>query len=138
MQAVLPPLFIQVVLTFVLSVLLAGSRVAESLADRNIAAGVKAGRSDVYSPRTLRIGDSFRNQFEVPVLFYAGVLLAMVTGPIGDHFVNLAWVFAVSRILHAAIHCSVNIILLRFFTFIIGVIAIALMWWELFQKTLAG
>jgi len=138
MEAVLPPLFVQVGLTFVLGVFLASSRVFEAATNAETSKAVKAGQSGVYTNRTLNIGANFSNQFEVPVLFYVAVLLAIATGPITDSFINLAWVFAISRIVHALIHCTINIILLRFVSFIVGVISLALMWWQLFQSTLAG
>ncbi|NRA30164.1 MAG: MAPEG family protein [Parvularculaceae bacterium] len=138
MEAVLPPLFIQVALTFFVLLVMATLRVGESLKDEKVAAAVKAGQKGHYSPRAENVSDNFKNQFELPVLFYAAVLLAIATGPISDFFVSLAWAFAISRVVHAAIHCTVNIVMIRFAVFGIGMVCLLLMWWELFQKTMAG
>lgn len=139
MTAVLPPLFIQVALTFAIGLVMGVTRVSQSLRDPEVMSAVRAGRSDVYGRTALLMADNFRNQFEVPVLFYAAVLLAIAAGrPISDGFVTLAWVFAISRIVHAGIHCSVNIVALRFLAFLVGVIAAILMWIELYTSLLAG
>ena len=138
MTAILPPLFIQVALTFIIGLTMGGARFAQSLSDKKVLAEVKKGRADVYARFPTLLADNFRNQFEVPVLFYAAVLLAIATGPISDHFITLAWVFALSRIVHAAIHVTVNIVLLRFLSFAVGLISAILMWVDLYQKTLGA
>lgn len=138
MSAILPPLFIQVVLTLALLLMLAALRVTESITNPEVARGVRAGRSDMYGRTAMLVADNFRNQFELPVLFYVAVVIAVVTAPVSDLIITLAWVFAISRIVHSAIHCTFNIVLLRFLAFAVGLGALGGMWWLLFQKLLAA
>jgi hypothetical protein len=50
----------------------------------------------------------FANLFEVPTLFYAGCLTAMVAGDTGPWAVGLAWGYVAARAVHAAIHLGSN------------------------------
>jgi hypothetical protein len=136
MTAVLPPLFLQVALTLLITLLLAGFRIVPSLADKEMAKAAKAGRKDVFLPRAKLFSDNLQNQFELPVLFYVAVLLAILTGPVSDGFVTLAWVFAISRVVHALIHVTVNIVMLRLLAFVIGFVVLALMWLSLYNSLL--
>jgi hypothetical protein len=58
--------------------------------------------------------NNLRNLFELPVLFYALCLYLYVTASAGSADVIAAWLFLVFRIVHSAIHCTVNIVILRF------------------------
>lgn len=58
--------------------------------------------------------NNFKNLFELPVLFYALCLYLYVTATVGVADVVAAWLFLVFRIVHSAIHCTVNIVIPRF------------------------
>ena len=58
--------------------------------------------------------NNLRNLFELPVLFYALCLYLYVTSSAGSADVIAAWLFLVFRIVHSAIHCTVNIVIMRF------------------------
>lgn len=58
--------------------------------------------------------NNLRNLFELPVLFYALCLYLYVTATAGNADVIAAWLFLVFRSLHSAIHCTVNIVIMRF------------------------
>ena len=73
--------------------------------------------------------DNLKNLFEIPVLFYALALYLFVTNQVDSVYVNAAWIFVVFRTLHSAVHCTFNLIILRFYlylfaTFTVGFIAI--------------
>ncbi|MEM9838434.1 MAG: MAPEG family protein [Pseudomonadota bacterium] len=138
MTAILPPLFIQIGLTFVVCFLMAGFRVMESVRDPKVSTAVQQGRSDVYGRTATLLSDNLKNQFEFPILFYAAVLLAVATGSVSDHLVTLAWVFALARVGHALVHCTLNIVALRFVVFGVSLFALLFMWLHLFQTTLGA
>jgi len=69
-------------------------------------------------------GDSYSNQYELPVLFFALCLILFLTNSVTSLAVTLAWVFAVSRIVHALIHLTFNHIMTRFSVFFIGVLSL--------------
>lgn len=75
-----------------------------------------------------KIGNSYQNQFELPVLFYALLPLLIVTEKVDWLSVALAWVFMASRLLHAAIHIGPNIVIQRFRAFLFGFVVIVTMW----------
>ena len=67
---------------------------------------------------------NFRNLFELPVIFYALCLYLYVTGNVDNVYLTSAWVFFGFRILHSAIHCTVNIVKFRFAAYMIGAIVL--------------
>ncbi|MDK9695105.1 MAG: MAPEG family protein [Siculibacillus sp.] len=71
--------------------------------------------------------NSFSNQFEVPVLFYVLVLLALWLKAASPVFVACAWIFAVSRIAHAVAHCWKNRLRFRGPAYFVGVAAVIVM-----------
>ncbi len=75
--------------------------------------------------------ENFRNLFEVPVLFYALVLLVFHVGMVDLWSLGLAWVFVAFRVVHSVIHCSYNHVPHRFAAY--GVACLAL--WIMLLRT---
>ncbi len=71
--------------------------------------------------------ENFRNLFEVPVLFYALVLMVFHLGMVDIWFLGLAWGFAGFRVLHSVIHCSYNHVPHRFAAYGIACLALWIM-----------
>lgn len=65
-------------------------------------------------PSVSNPSDNLKNLFEVPVLFYVLVLYLYVTGQVDQTYLWAAWGFVLFRALHSAVHCTVNIVMLRF------------------------
>jgi hypothetical protein len=65
-------------------------------------------------PNVANPSDNLKNLFELPTIFYALVLYLHVTHQVDTLYVVAAWVFAVFRVLHSAVHCTINIVPLRF------------------------
>ncbi|MCI0468236.1 MAG: MAPEG family protein [Beijerinckiaceae bacterium] len=126
-QAVLLPLFVQVCLTYFLGFWLARLRwglvLRKEVRWQDIAL-----RQKPWPGRTEQIGHSFQNQFEMPVLFYLLIVLAILTGKADYVFVAMEWLFAAARIAHAYIHTTSNYVPLRGQFYIGGVIILFLMW----------
>jgi hypothetical protein len=126
-QAILLPLFVEVILTFLLLFWLAPLRT------RDFNAGVArpdniALREPNWSPRALQVGYAFSNQFEVPVLFYVLTILAYLTHLAGIVFVVLAWIFVIFRILQAYVHVTGNNVRVRGAFFAVATLALAVNW----------
>ncbi len=68
--------------------------------------------------------DNLKNLFEIPVLFYALVLYLFVTKQVDSIYVLAAWVFALFRVLHSAVHCTINIVMLRFYLYLASSLAV--------------
>ena len=127
-QAILLPLFLEVILTFALLFWLAPLRM------RDFNTGVTrpeniALREPNWSQRSLQVGYSYSNQFELPVLFYVLTILIYFPGINGSViFVALAWIFVIFRYLQAYVHVTNNKVRLRGLFFIISAITLAIMW----------
>jgi hypothetical protein len=126
-QAILLPLFVEVILTFLLLFWLAPLRT------RDFNAGVArldniALREPNWSPRALQVGYAFSNQFELPVLFYVLTILAYLTHLAGIVFVVLAWIFVIFRILQAYVHVTGNNVRVRGAFFAVATLALAVNW----------
>jgi len=126
-QAILLPLFVQVALTFFLVFWLARLRwgliVRKEVRWQDIAL-----RQKPWPGRAEQIGHSFQNQFELPVLFYVLVLLAILTKKADFIFVVMEWLFAAARVAHAYVHSTSNFVPLRGNFYIAGVTVLSLMW----------
>jgi hypothetical protein len=126
-SAVILPVLVQVGLTFILLFWMGRSRLATlksgELKVKDIALGER-----VWPKRILQVQNSYQNQFELPVLFYALVALALITRKADMLFVLMSWMFVVSRLVHAAIHVTSNKVSLRFMAFLVGVLILAAMW----------
>jgi hypothetical protein len=58
------------------------------------------------------------------VLFYALALLLFVTNQVDATYVAAAWIFVAFRALHSAVHCTVNIVMLRFTLYLFSTLAL--------------
>ncbi len=77
---------------------------------------------------SLFVRNNLANQFELPILFHACCLALFVTGGAGMLAVILAWVFALSRWVHAWIHVTSNRIRYRQPAFTLGFLVLGVMW----------
>jgi len=68
--------------------------------------------------------DNLKNLFEIPVLFYALALYLFVTRQVDGAYVTAGWVFVAFRALHSAVHCTINIVMLRFYLYLISTLAV--------------
>jgi hypothetical protein len=68
--------------------------------------------------------DNLKNLFELPTLFYGLVLYLYVSNKEDEVYLIAAWVFAAFRVLHSAVHCTVNIVMLRFWLYCISALAL--------------
>jgi hypothetical protein len=126
-QAILLPLFVEVILTFLLLFTLAPMRTRDfgsgAVRPQDVAL-----REPKWPARTTQFANAYANQFELPVLFYVLTILEYVTHLAGVAFVVLAWIFVIFRILHAFIHVTSNIVRLRGALFAASAVVLAIMW----------
>ena len=84
----------------------------------------------------VRAADNFRNLFEVPVLFYALIAVALALSRFPLWLVVGAWLFVGLRVVHSFIHCTYNRVVHRFLAFL-GSFAVVVALWVNFFFTLA-
>lgn len=76
----------------------------------------------------LQASNNYKNQFEIPVLFFSAVATALAIQAVTVVFVWLAWGFVAARIVHSICHCRSNRLSVRFSCFFVSVIAVTIMW----------
>ncbi len=125
-NAIFWPVILQAALTFAVYLVMA---IRRSQAVRQGQAKASDYRIPVNEPAaSATAARSLANQFELPVLFYVVCILLHLTNGTSYLSVSVAWVFAVSRVLHAAVHLTSNRLALRQPLFTIGFIAVVFLW----------
>jgi hypothetical protein len=80
-----------------------------------------------------KVSNAFDNQFQLPVLFYVACGLGLYFTP-SILEVLLAWLFVLSRIVHAFIFATRNRVYRRFFAYSFGYAILCLFWLELIVR----
>ena len=86
-------------------------------------------------PRVSTPSDNLKNLFEMPTAFYAVVLYLYVTGNVDAAYVGAAWAFFLFRALHSFVHCTFNLIPLRF---VLYVISAGALWFMVVRAAIAA
>jgi hypothetical protein len=126
-QMVLLPVLVQVALTFGLLIWMVSARrralVSRETKIRDIALG-----EPNWPVRTTQIGNCYRNQFELPVLFYVLIALALPLRRVDDIILLLSWIFVISRLVHAGVFVTSNDLGRRSTAWIAGALVLLVMW----------
>lgn len=130
--AILYPVFVQVFLTLGVLALLAVARArAVRTMDRQRGnPDLALGRAQ-WPEDAIKRAANFRNQFELPVLFYAAVAFALLTRGADLPMIVLAWLFVLTRVIHAAIHVGPNKVRWRTPAYALGFLILVIMWVKL-------
>lgn len=134
-QALLLPVFLHMLMTMGLGVASALARRKALLAGRarmrEVAIDSRAWPGDVR-----KLGNNFDNQFQLPMLWYAGVAFTLILGLADGAAVVLSWAFLALRLGHSFIHVGRNLLVRRFYMFMAGAIILTLYWlwlaWKIF------
>ncbi len=113
------PVLVQVLLTLTVYTLLAYAKArAIKLGQVNMAR--RALHDDAWPENVMKINNNIRNQFEVPVVFYAASFALWALDAVGIAALVAAWLFAASRIVHAYSHIVPNYVPVRVKVFTFG------------------
>jgi hypothetical protein len=134
-QMVLLPVFVLVGLTFALLLGMASAR-GRALTSRETSFKDIARGEPNWPTRAAQIGNCFSNQFELPVLFYALIALALPLRHADLVIVLLSWVFVITRFAHAGIFVTSNNVRQRSLAWFAGVLVLFAMWLYFALKTL--
>ncbi|MEH1918248.1 MAPEG family protein [Nostoc sp.] len=125
-EAIFSPFFATVFLTLIVWVYMYIRRIS-FFTDRKIRPedlAAPGALAQISPPNVSNPSDNFKNLFEIPVLFYALVLYLFITKQVDTIYVNAAWVFVVFRLLHSTVHCTFNLIMLRFYLYLFATLAL--------------
>jgi hypothetical protein len=137
--AILYPVFVLVLLTLMVlcSLAVARARAIKTMDRQRGNPDLALGRVS-WPEDAIKRANNYRNQFELPVLFYAVVAFALITKGADLLMIVLAWLFVLSRIVHATIHVGPNKVRWRTPAFALGFLVIAVMWIKLFLHVLTA
>jgi hypothetical protein len=80
-----------------------------------------------WPPGARKVANCYRNQFELPVVFYVLCLVAFEIGAVSTLMLVLAWAFVASRFVHAYIHTTSNRVDQRGAAFAVGFLIVLIM-----------
>ena len=126
-QMVLLPVFVLVALAFALLIGMVGTRRTALVSGETKIRDVALGQSN-WPERTTQIGNCYRNQFELPLLFYLLIALALPLRHADLFIVLMSWVFVVMRFLHAGVFVTSNDLGRRSIVWLAGVLVLLVMW----------
>ena len=126
--AILWPAVAMAGLTFLVWVRLYQLRLGEMARKRIDAQDLANAADSVRLLVDTRASDNFRNLFELPMLFYAGVLLAAQLGVSDAASLALAWAFVGLRAVHSIVHCTYNHVMTRFVAYALATLVLAAFW----------
>lgn len=125
-SAIFGPFFVTVLLTFVVWVYMyvrrirfinSGAISPEELAEPGALARLSP-------PQVSNPSDNFKNLFEIPVLFYVLALYLFATSQVDAVYLGAAWIFVVFRVLHSGVHCTNNVVMVRFYMYLISTLSV--------------
>lgn len=126
-QLFLVPVFVQVALTLGLLFWLGPARVRAlrrgEVRLKDIALGQNA-----WPDRITQISNTHNNQYQLPVLLYVLVGLALITLKVDMVLVAGAWLFVASRLAHAYVYVTSNNVPARFRAYVLGAVVLVAMW----------
>jgi hypothetical protein len=126
-QMVLLPVFALIGLTFVLLLWMAGARRGALVGGETKIRDIALGQPN-WPARATQIGNCFKNQFELPLLFYILIALALPLRHADLFIVLMSWVFVVTRFAHAGIFVTSNDLGRRSMAWFAGVLVLLAMW----------
>ncbi|MBX2806912.1 MAG: MAPEG family protein [Hyphomicrobiales bacterium] len=134
--AIIYPVVVQIFLTLLIGIRMASLRGNELRSSRISPSEIAVDNAN-WPDDVRKCGNSYSNQFEMPVLFYVLCILAMLVNMADFIAVALAWIFVISRIVHAFIHNTHNNLTQRGLVFSIGAAVVALQAMYLLIRLLA-
>jgi hypothetical protein len=126
-QMVLLPVFVLIGLTFALLLWMASAR-GRAITGREISLKDIALGEPNWPERATQIGNCFKNQFELPLLFYILIAVALPLRHADLFIVLMSWVFVVTRFAHAGIFVTSNDVRTRSLAWFAGVLVLLAMW----------
>jgi hypothetical protein len=124
--AIFGPVFATVCLTFVVWVYMYVRRIrfitSSGLTPVDLAVPGKL--AEVSPAAVSNPSDNFKNLFEMPVIFYVLAIVLFVTSQVDATYVWAGWVFFAFRVLHSAMHCTINVVIVRFYLYLISTLAV--------------
>ena len=125
-QLIFLPVLLQILVTLYAYVLLSTAKFRAAKAGL-VNDARRSLHDDAWPDNVIQINNNIRNQFELPVLFYVLVILLWALDAASITVQAIAWLFALSRVVHLHIHTGSNFVPLRRRIFMFGYGMVALL-----------
>ncbi|MGB0495372.1 MAG: MAPEG family protein [Kangiellaceae bacterium] len=127
------PMLVQISLTLVMFILL-GRRKTYAFKYGKVDKRKTALDNQAWPDSVIKVSNNIANQFQTPVIFYVLCGMFYVTNQVTMVVYILAWVYSITRVMHAFVHVNSNYIPARFGLFTVGVICLIIMTVIAFMK----
>jgi hypothetical protein len=122
------PAFAQVIVTMAVMVAMGQARSASVRARKQSINDIAMNRPEDWDEQATKTANNFKNQFEMPVLFFAAIGFALAFRLVDPVLVGLAWLFVIARAVQTYIHIGDNQVPPRAIAYLVGVAAMLAMW----------
>jgi len=129
--AIIYPIAMQLVLIAFVALLTVTRRRKGALAGDIKIKRFKAMNLEGIDDKYVTPGNSYNNQFQMPMLFIAFVLFALQLEVVDSFYVYASWAFVALRYAHAYIHLTYNNVIHRLLCFGSGVLVLFICWTRL-------
>ena len=126
-QMVLLPVFVQIGLTFALLIGMVLARRQALVSGETKIRDIALGEPN-WPQHATQVGNCYRNQFELPLLFYLLIALALPLRHADLFIVLMSWVFVVTRFAHAGILATSSEGRNRSLAWLAGALVLLAMW----------
>jgi hypothetical protein len=126
-RMILLPLFVQVGLTFALLIGMVALRRQTLVSGETKIREIALGQPN-WPVRATKVGNCYRNQFELPMLLYVLIALALPLRHADLFIVLMSWVFVITRFVHAGVFVTSNDLGRRSMAWLAGVLVLLVMW----------
>lgn len=133
-SAIVAPMCAYTLLLFAMWALLGYVRISSGLRGKIPSEYIRVGEGPRPADKIVDIHHHFSNQFEIPVLFYLGCIVALVTESVDPTTVVLAWSFVGLRVVHTAVVLVKNDPRLRVGPYVLSTFAVWAIWADLFRQ----
>lgn len=120
------PVLVQISLTLFMFLLL-GKRKSAALRAGVVDAKKTALDNKAWPEDVVKVSNNIDNQFQAPVIFYVLCLLFYVTENVSTPVVVMAWIYALSRLVHGFVHVSSNFVPARLGAFTVSIVTLMIM-----------
>lgn len=125
---ILLPVFAQVALTLLVFAALAVRRSAFFKTTGQGPEDMKSATDGDWDEAASAASRCWKNQFELPILFFAAALFSLVTRNVDLTLFVLAWLFVISRVVQVGAHLTLGPVIVRAIAFGVGLTAVSVMW----------
>jgi hypothetical protein len=137
-KLILLPVFVQILLTSVVMVLMGKRRIRAAKNKEITVAAFKTMNLTGANEQVIATSRNFDNQFQMPMLYLFSVLFTLQLGFADLGYVVLGTAFVLLRVMHTVVHIGSNNVRLRFNIFLLGCLALWLLWLRLAWQVLVA